>query len=166
MVSPGALCGRLRRVISRQTAAAHRRGEPSPRPHLTTLRLSRDHSVRFPDGASFVASVFQALVSDFRPKLFQSVGCRFVRVPFGFVRGPRHCRSPADGFRERTRGTSDSSILSRRPVRGFKHSTRLGGAHARAGTPWARIRKGRAQNCPRRNSPSSGELRGGGQDHA
>jgi hypothetical protein len=57
---------------------------------LTALRLSRDHSVRFPDGASFVASVFQALVGDLRPKLFQSLGCRLVRVAFGLIGGPRH----------------------------------------------------------------------------
>jgi hypothetical protein len=84
---------------------------------LTALRLSRDHSVRFPDGASFVASVFQALVSDFRPTLFQSLGCRFVRVPFGIIGGPRHCQPPVDGFGERTRRISDSSILSRRGVK-------------------------------------------------
>ena len=43
-------------------------------PHEATqsgwFGLPRDHSVRFPDSAGFVASVFQAFVGDFRPKLF------------------------------------------------------------------------------------------------
>jgi hypothetical protein len=37
---------------------------------LAALCLSRDHSVRFPDGPGFVAGMFQAFVRDFHPKLF------------------------------------------------------------------------------------------------
>jgi hypothetical protein len=50
----------------------------------------RDHSVRFPDSAPFVAGSFQAFVGDFRPQLFQRPRGRFVRMPFGVTRSPWH----------------------------------------------------------------------------
>ncbi len=52
--------------------------------------VPRDHGVRFPDRAAFVASSFEAFVGDFCPKLFQRSRCRLVRMPFGVVRSPRH----------------------------------------------------------------------------
>jgi hypothetical protein len=50
----------------------------------------RDHSVRFPNSAAFVAGSLQGIVGDFRPKLFQRPRSRLVRVPFGIIRSPRH----------------------------------------------------------------------------
>jgi hypothetical protein len=47
---------------------------------LAAFRLSRDHGVRFADGAGFVAGVFQAFVGDFRPKLFEFLRCGLVRL--------------------------------------------------------------------------------------
>src|SRR5262245_58496022 len=52
--------------------------------------LPRDDRVRFPDSAAFVARSFQTFVGDLSPELFQSQGCRLVRVPFCIIRGPRH----------------------------------------------------------------------------
>jgi len=38
-------------------------------PLVAGFRTPRDHSVRFPDSAAFVAGSFQAFVGDFRPEL-------------------------------------------------------------------------------------------------
>ena len=57
------------------------------------FRLTRDHSVRFPDRAPFVTGSLQAFVGDFRPKLFQRPRRGLVRVPFGVIRSPRHLLS-------------------------------------------------------------------------
>ena len=59
-------------------------------PLPASFSLPRDHSVCFPDGATFVAGSFQAFVGDFRPELFERARRRFVRVPFGVIRCPRH----------------------------------------------------------------------------
>jgi hypothetical protein len=55
-------------------------------PLLTGFGPPRDHSVRFPDSAAFVAGSFQAFVGDFCPELLQLRRCRLVRVPFGVIR--------------------------------------------------------------------------------
>jgi hypothetical protein len=55
--------------------------------HLV-FRLLRDHSVRFPDSAAFVGGSVQGFIGNFRPKLFQRLSCRLVRVPFGIIRTP------------------------------------------------------------------------------
>ncbi len=52
------------------------------------LQLSSNHSVRLPDGATLVASPFQAFIGNFRPELFQLRRCRFVGVPFCIIRSP------------------------------------------------------------------------------
>ena len=57
----------------------------------------RNHSVRFPDRATFVAGSCQAFVGDFRPQLFQRSRCRLVRMPFGIIRSPRHSQAPVNG---------------------------------------------------------------------
>jgi hypothetical protein len=57
---------------------------------LASFGLSPNHSVRFPDSASFVASVFQAFIGDFRPKLLQFRCRRLVGVFFGIIGRPRH----------------------------------------------------------------------------
>jgi len=58
------------------------------RRELAGLCLSSNHSVRLPDGATLVASPFQAFIGNFRPELFQLRRCRFVGVPFCIIRGP------------------------------------------------------------------------------
>jgi hypothetical protein len=55
---------------------------------IAGLGLPRDYSVRFPNGAAFVAGSLSGVVGDFRPELFPR--CRLVRVPFGIIRSPRH----------------------------------------------------------------------------
>jgi hypothetical protein len=71
-------------------AETERRSPRATRSALAGVRLPRDHSVRFPDSAAFVASSFQGFVGDFRPELFQRRRCRLMRVPFGIIRRPRH----------------------------------------------------------------------------
>ena len=60
---------------------------------VSAFRLPRDDGVRFPDRAAFIAGSFQAFVCDLRPKLLQRPRRRFVRMPFGVVRSPRHVTS-------------------------------------------------------------------------
>jgi hypothetical protein len=96
---------------------------------LTALRLSRDHSVRFPDGASFVAVCFKRSLAIFAQSCFSPWVVALCVCLFGIIGGPRHCQPPVDGFGERTRRISDSSIRSRRAAKEFNRSTRRGGAH-------------------------------------
>jgi hypothetical protein len=63
-VCPGSAIEPDERTIARGSAL-----RPGGRRLLAALRLSRDHSVRFADGAGFVACIFQALVRDLRPQL-------------------------------------------------------------------------------------------------
>jgi len=58
----------------------------SDTPLLTGFGPPRNHSVRFPNSAAFVAGSFQAFVGDFCPELLQLPRCRLVRVPFGVIR--------------------------------------------------------------------------------
>lgn len=51
--------------------------------------LPCDDGVRFPDRAALVGGSIQAFFRDFRPKLLYRPRCRFVRMPFGVIRGPR-----------------------------------------------------------------------------
>jgi hypothetical protein len=96
----------LTALRSEQVHSAAIKGRPSGRPasfqrkaasaraaaaaSQLVFRLPRDHSVRFPDSAAFVAGSFQGFIGDFRPKLSQRPRCRLVRVPFGIIRSPRH----------------------------------------------------------------------------
>jgi hypothetical protein len=81
-------------VVSRLSPIRSRRNPGSPAwgrpPRSAPLRLSRDHGIRFPNAAAFVAGSFQAFVGNFSPELLQLPRCRLVRMPFGVVRSPRH----------------------------------------------------------------------------
>jgi hypothetical protein len=61
---------------------------------MRALRLSSDHSVRSPDCPGLVTCALQALVGNLCPKVFQFLRRRLVRVPLGFIGGPRHGQSP------------------------------------------------------------------------
>ena len=74
------------------------RGLPARRAAVADFRLPRDNGVRFPDRAAFVAGPFQAFVCHLRPKLFQRLRCRLVRMPFGVVRNPRHFKASKPAF--------------------------------------------------------------------
>ena len=93
---------RFRRRMAHQVT-----GAPSTRfaPLVAGFRLPRDHSVRFPDSAAFVASSFQAFVGDFRPELLECRCCRLVRVTFGIVSIHGMDQAPANNlaFSDRTR---------------------------------------------------------------
>lgn len=65
---------------------------------LALFRQPSDDRVRFADGAAFVAESVQGFVGDFGPKLLQRRRRRFVRVPLGVVRSPRHFTAPIDGW--------------------------------------------------------------------
>lgn len=54
------------------------------------MRLPRDHGVRFPDGAAFVAGSLQGFVRDFCPELLQFERRCLVHVSFGVIRCPGH----------------------------------------------------------------------------
>jgi len=71
---------------------------------LGTLRLPRDHRIRFPNGTAFVTGSFQALVGYFRPKLFQVRRARLVRMPSRIIRSPRRRKSPFNGLAGGGRG--------------------------------------------------------------
>ena len=64
------------------------------------IGLPRHHGIGFADRTGFIAGSFQGFIGDLGPQTLQRRRCRLVRVPFGFIRSPRHLlirrgRSPA-----------------------------------------------------------------------
>src|SRR5580704_11183066 len=62
------------------------------------VRLPRDYGIGFADRTTFIAGTFQGFVGDLGPQLLKRRRCRLVRVPFGFVRSPRHLMTPSGGL--------------------------------------------------------------------
>ena len=86
-------------------------------PLVVGFRLPCDHSVRFADSAAFVAGLFQAVIGDFRPELFQRPRCRLVRVPFGVIRCPRHLtKLPEMGGYQIIKGAEPSTTMTLQPT--------------------------------------------------
>jgi hypothetical protein len=88
---------------------------------MAGLRLPRDHGVRLPNCATFIARSFQGFIGDFRPQLLQLLRRRLVRVPFGLIRSPGHLTSLPSVVVRRRRGAQRSDAAGPRPsFRPFK----------------------------------------------